>query len=312
MTIPPHSERDFHGHGHDDRHPGHGRVRSPAAGLGWALVIVLGFGLLEVVVGWLSGSLALASDGLHMLTDAGALALAWGAQWMARRPADSRLTFGYERVEALAGFVNALVYLALLAWIVIEAIGRLAAPPPIDTDLALPVAVLGLVINIAVWWVLQREHGDLNVRGALLHVVGDLVGSVVAISAILSARYLGTTVVDPLMSLVLSGLLLISTSRLLRDASRVLMNATPPGLYPADIASVLSNLEGVRAVHDLHVWLMSSGQPALAAHVSITELSAWPGILEHARHELDQAFGIRHVTLQPELEQTSSGGRATV
>lgn len=295
------SEIGVHGHGHDDRHPGHGRPKPPARGLGLALAVVLGFGVIEVLVGWLSGSLALAADGLHMLTDAAALGLAWGAQWIARRPPDSRLTFGYERIEALAGFVNALTYLVLLSWVVFEAIQRVLAPPPIDTDLALPVAVLGLLINVLVWWLLHREASDLNVRGALLHVLGDLAGSVVAITALLTARYTGVTIVDPLLSMVLSALLLFSTLRLLRDSSRVLMNAAPAGLDPAAVAASLEALDGVVAVHDLHVWSMSGGQPALAAHLSIVKIADWPRVLEDARQVLDQRFHIQHVTLQPEF-----------
>jgi cobalt-zinc-cadmium efflux system protein len=290
----------LHAHGHDDRHPGHGRPRPPARGLGLALFVVLAFGVLEVVVGWLSGSLALASDGLHMLTDAAALALAWGAQWIARRPADARLTFGYERVESLAGFVNALSYLVLLAWIVFEALQRLSAPPPIDTGLALPVAVLGLLVNIAVWWILHSDADDLNVRGAMLHVIGDLAGSVVAICAILAVHYTGLTVVDSLMSLAISVLLLVSTLRLLRDTARVLLNATPPGLDPVELAASLSSVPGVLAVHDLHVWLMAGGQPALAAHLVVDRLEDWPRVLDEVRAAMDQRFAIHHLTLQPE------------
>lgn len=290
----------LHAHGHDDRHPGHGRPRPPARGLALALVVVLSFGAVEVLVGWLSGSLALASDGLHMLTDAAALALAWGAQWIARRPADSRLTFGYERIESLAGFVNALSYLVLLAWIVVEAFQRLAVPESIDTDLALPVAVLGLLINIAVWWMLHREADDLNMRGALLHVLGDLAGSVVAICAIVAARYTGSTVLDPLMSLAISMLLLVSTLRLLRDTARVLLNATPSGLDPPVLAAALAEVPGVITVHDLHVWSMAGGQPALAAHLVVERLQDWPTVLEQVRSEMDQRFGIHHLTLQPE------------
>jgi cobalt-zinc-cadmium efflux system protein len=294
-------EIGVHGHGHDDRHPGHGRPKPPARGLGLALAVVLGFGILEVLVGWLSGSLALTSDGLHMLTDAAALGLAWSAQWIARRPPDSRLTFGYERVEALAGFVNAITYLVLLGWIVVEAVQRVLTPPSIDTGLALPVAVLGLVINVIVWWLLHREASDLNVRGALLHVLGDLAGSVVAITALLTARYTGAMIVDPLLSMVLSALLLLSTLRLLHDSGRVLMNAAPADLDPVAVADSLKAIDGVFAVHDLHVWSMSGGQSALAAHLSIAEISDWPTVLDQARHVLDQRFGIRHVTLQPEF-----------
>ncbi len=297
----PHGEHGAHlGHGVDDRHPGHGRRRAPARGLGIAFAVVFSFSLVEIGVGIVSGSLALASDGLHMLTDALALALAWGAQWIARRPPDDRLTFGYERAESLAAFVNAIGYLALLAWIVYEAVHRLGAPHAVDAAMALPVAVAGLAVNAGVWWALHRDGDDLNVRGALLHVMGDFAGSLIAIAAILMASLLGWTQADPLLTLVISLLLFVSTVRLLRDSARVLMNATPPGLDPEALAAALAELPGVEAVHDLHVWSMSSGQAALAAHLRLTDLSAWSAILARARLDLADRFGIHHVTLQPE------------
>lgn len=292
---------DHHAHGHDDRHPGHGRRSIPSRGLGIACLIVLGFSALEIIVGLTSGSLALTSDGLHMLTDALALGLAWGAQWVARRPPDARLTFGYERAESLAAFVNALTYFALLGWIVFEAIDRFRAPHPLDASLALPVAVGGLLVNIAVWWALHRDGDDLNVRGALLHVLGDLAGSAIAITAIVLAATTGWTFVDPLLTLVISVLLLISTGRLLRDSARVLMNATPQGLDLAALSSALSALPGVTDVHDLHVWSISSGQPALAAHLRLVDGADWVAVLEAARSMLSTDFSVQHVTLQPEF-----------
>jgi len=292
---------DHHAHGHDDRHPGHGRRTIPSRGLGVACLIVLGFSALEIVVGLTSGSLALTSDGLHMLTDALALGLAWGAQWVARRPPDAQLTFGYERAESLAAFVNALTYLGLLGWIVVEAIDRFRVPHPLDASLALPVAVVGLLVNIAVWWALHRDGDDLNVRGALLHVLGDLAGSAIAITAIVVAATTGWTFVDPLLTLAMSLLLLISTVRLLRDSARVLMNATPPGLDLAALSSALAALPGVTDVHDLHVWNISSGQPALAAHLRLVDGADWVAVLEAARSMLSTDFSVQHVTLQPEF-----------
>lgn len=273
----------------------------PSRGLGIACLVVLAFSAIEIAVGLISGSLALASDGLHMLTDALALALAWGAQWIARRPPDARLTFGYERVESLAAFVNALAYLALLGWIVYEAIDRFQAPHPIDAGLALPVAVAGLLINIAVWWALHRDGDDLNVRGALLHVLGDLAGSAIAITAILVSAATGLTFVDPLLTLIISVLLLASTIRLLRDSARVLMNATPPGVDLDALSGALTRLPGVVEVHDLHVWNISSGQPALAAHLRLVGGADWQAVLEAARTMLASDFGVEHVTLQPEF-----------
>ena len=276
----------------------------PSRGLGIACLIVFGFSLLEIMVGLVSGSLALASDGLHMLTDALALGLAWGAQWVARRPPDARLTFGYERAESLAAFVNALTYLALLAWIVFEAVDRFRAPHALDASLALPVAIAGLLVNVAVWWALHRDGDDLNVRGALLHVLGDLAGSAIAITAIVVAATTGWTAVDPLLTLAISVLLLLSTVRLLRDSARVLMNAAPSGLDLARLSAALAALPGVTGVHDLHVWNISSGQPALAAHLQLSPESDWVVVLEHARSLLAADFDIQHVTLQPEFAKS--------
>ena len=290
-----------HSHGLDDRHPGHGRPSAPARGLGIACLVVLGYSIVEIVVGLASGSLALASDGLHMLTDALALALAWGAQWIARRPPDSQLTFGYERAESLAAFVNALAYLVLLGWIVFEAIDRFNAPHVLNAGLALPVAVAGLVVNAVVWWALHRDSNDLNVRGALLHVIGDFAGSAIAILAIIVGATTGWTWVDPLLTLAISLLLLASTVRLLRDSARVLMNAIPAGLDLPAVSDALLALDGVSGVHDLHVWSMSSGQAALAAHLRLERGADWQAVLEAARVGLATSFGIEHVTLQPEF-----------
>lgn len=292
-----------HGHGVDDRHPGHGRHSAPARGLGIACLVVFGYSLVEIVVGLASGSLALASDGLHMLTDALALALAWGAQWIARRPPDSSLTFGYERAETLAAFVNALAYLGLLGWIVYEALDRFSAPHALNATLALPVAAAGLIVNAVVWWALHRDSEDLNVRGALLHVIGDFAGSAIAIVAIIVGAWTGWTWVDPLLTLAISLLLLASTVRLLRDSARVLMNATPAGLDVGAVSAALGRLHGVSEVHDLHVWSMSSGQAALAAHLRLQPGSDWQQVLEAARHALHEDFDIAHVTLQPEFAE---------
>ena len=285
---------------HDDHGHPHHRVRAPSSSLGWSVLIVLGFGVLEIVVGVVSGSLALASDGVHMLTDAAALGLAWGAQWVSRRKPGPEMSFGYGRIEPLAALVNGLFYLGVLGFIVHEAIGRLRAPPPIDPTVALPVAVVGLLVNAAVWRLLHGDRHELNTRGALLHVIGDFAGSLIAIVALATVWLSGWTLVDPILSLAISALLLASTVRLLRESGRVLMNAVPDGVDSAAVEASLRSPEGVDSVHDLHLWSLGDGRPALAAHLAIDDIAHWPRILEELRRTMDERHGIRHLTLQPE------------
>lgn len=282
--------------GHDHSH--HRTDAAPSV-LGWALLFVLGFGVLEVVVGILSGSLALASDGVHMLTDAAALGLAWGAQWISRREAGPQMSFGYGRAEPLAALLNGVFYLGVLAFIVVEAIARLRTPTEVATNVALPVAIVGLLVNVAVWRMLHARSHELNTRGALLHVIGDFAGSVIAIVALLAVRYTGWSVVDPLLTLAISALLLVSTVRLLRESIRVLMNAVPAGMDPAQIEETLRAAAGVRSVHDLHLWSLGDGRPALSAHVTIDDVARWPAILAEIRATMQEHHGIAHLTLQP-------------
>src|SRR5690606_8847063 len=255
---------------------------------------------LEVVVGLTSGSLALASDGVHMLTDSAALALAWGAQWLSRRRPQPAMSFGYGRIEPLAALVNGVFYLGVLGFIVHEAFGRMRSPPPIDASIALPVAIIGLLVNAAVWRLLHGDRHELNTRAALLHVIGDFAGSLIAIVALATVWFSGWTLIDPLLTLAISALLLVSTVRLLRESGRVLMNAAALGVDPAAVDASLRSPDGVYSVHDLHLWSLGDGRPALAAHLSIGDIAHWPRILDELRRTMDERHGIRHLTLQPE------------
>ncbi len=261
---------------------------------------MLAFGIVEIAVGMISGSLALVSDGVHMLTDSLALAIAWTAQWLAQRRAGPTLSFGWARIEPLAAFANALLYAVVIVFIVYESFARLADPPSIDPSLALPVAVIGLLINAAIWKILHGSRHQLNTRAALLHVIGDFAGSVIAIAAIAIVKYTGWMLIDPLLSLAISTLLLVSTVRLVRDSGRVLMNAVPFGLDSADVGGALQAIDGVAGFHDLHVWSIGENHVALAAHVQVREMSEWPRILQDTRKMLESQFGIRHSTLQAE------------
>ncbi len=291
----------FLDHGHDDGQYGHHRVRRPSKAIGWALLIVVGFAGVEALVGWLSGSLALVSDAVHMGTDGIALALAWIAQLVARRRPTETHSFGFERVETLAAFVNGVFYLALLVAIAVEAVHRLIEPRAIEAAMALPVAVLGLLINAVMLWMLHGERDQINARAALLHVIGDFAGSVIAIVAITIAWATGWTRADPLLSLLLCVLMLATTWRVLRDSSRILMNAAPVSLDVQAAGRALLDIDGVRSVHDLHIWELGGGRTALAAHLRIERIEAWPEVLDRARKSLNERFGIDHLTIQPEV-----------
>ncbi len=291
----------FLGHARGDGAHEHRRTVRPAQTIGWALVLVLAFAGVEALVGWLSHSLALVSDAVHMLTDGVALGLAWIAQRIARRRPSPSHSFGYERVETLAAFVNGLFYCVLLGAIALEAVDRLANPLPIRADWALPVAVIGLVINIVMVWMLHADRDQLNVRAALLHVFGDLAGSVIAIVAITVAWLTGWLAVDPLLSLALCAIMLVSAFHILRDSSRVLMNAAPDSIDVGAAGRALLGVEGVRSVHDLHIWALGGEKTALAAHLGVEEMAQWPQVLERVRACMRDEFGIEHLTIQPEV-----------
>ncbi|MDP1680847.1 MAG: cation diffusion facilitator family transporter, partial [Burkholderiales bacterium] len=260
----------------------------------------LSFAGVEALAGWWSGSLALLSDAAHMLTDSSALGLAAGAAWLARRPPSSKHSYGLVRAEVLAALFNSLLMLVLIGYIVHEAIDRLGAPRDIKGSAVIGVAVIGLVINLVVAWVLSRGEATLNSRAALLHVLGDALGSVAAISAGIVIVTTGWTPIDPLLSLLVAVLILVSALRLLREVVHVLMEGVPGHIRLNVVGQDLAALDGVLRVHDLHVWTLSSGTVALSAHLEIRNLADWPDILATARQTMGTRHGIRHITLQPE------------
>ncbi len=291
----------MHAHKHDhDHHAHHHHGRAGVNVLLVALLLTLGFAGVEALAGWWSGSLALLSDAAHMATDSSALGLAAAATWLARRPPSLRHSYGLARAEVLAALLNSVLMLVLLGYIVHEAIDRLGTPRDIHGETVIGVAVAGLAINLVVAWVLSRGEHTLNSRAALLHVLGDALGSVAAIAAGLVIVLTGWTPIDPLLSLLVVALILVSALRLLREAVHVLMEGVPAHLRLEAIGQDLAALDGVTRVHDLHVWTLSSGSIALSAHLEIRDLDLWPGILDQARRAMDGRHGIRHVTLQPE------------
>lgn len=286
-------------------HQGHaGQHRHPAAyGLYAALALTLAFAILEAAGGLWSGSLALLGDAGHMFSDSVALALAAFAAWVARRPPSARHSYGFARAEVIAALVNGLLMLAVVIGITVEAIARLQTPRPISGVAVMAIAAAGLVVNILVLSILSRGAGDINTRGALLHVFGDLLGSIAALIAGAVIVFTGWVPIDALLSLLICALILFSTLRLLREALQVLMEGVPLHIDLNDVGRNLAALPGVVSVHDLHIWTPASGTPALSAHVVVDDLGTWMQTLAALRALLTARYGIEHVTLQPETRE---------
>jgi cobalt-zinc-cadmium efflux system protein len=290
-------------HKHDHAHAGgepHAHAGTADNTLIVALLLTLSFAGVEALAGWWAGSLALLSDAAHMLTDSSALGLAAAAAWFARRPPSLLHSYGLVRAEVMAALFNSLLMLVLIASIVHEAIERIGAPREIAGGTVIGVAVVGLAVNLFVAWLLHRGEQTLNSRAALLHVLGDVLGSVAAIASGVVILATGWTPVDPLLSLFVAALIGISALRLLGEVVHVLMEGVPLHIRLDAVGRDLAALPGVLRVHDLHVWTLSSGTPALSAHLEIRNLADWPDILAAARQTLDTRHGIHHVTLQPE------------
>jgi cobalt-zinc-cadmium efflux system protein len=292
-----------HLHAHLDGDARHGHViegRSQAA-MGFALGLTLLFALIEAVTGVLSNSLALISDAGHMVTDAAALGLALMAQLIARRPPSARHSFGFVRAEALAAFVNSLAMMLLVGWIVYEAAQRLAHPEAVQGATVFVVAAIGACINILVAWLLSRGEQSINTRAALVNVLGDLMGSVAAIAAGAIIHFTGWVRIDPILSIFVSLLILKSTVGVLRESYHFLMEGVPQQIDYLAVGADLAAVPGVLSVHDLHVWDMSPGEPALIGHLEIADLNAWPEVLRAVKEMLFDKHSIDHVTLQPEV-----------
>ena len=292
----------FHHHDEGDAHHQHQMHYTASRFIGFALFLTGGFALVEIVASFASGSLALLSDAGHMLTDTASLGLAYIAQRFAMRPASSKLSFGYTRVEIVAAFVNALFMLAIIAWIVFKAIGRLVAPTPVAGETVTLVATLGLFVNLLVAWLLMRDQTSMNARAALVHVMGDLLGSVAAIAAGLVIYFTGWLPIDPILSLVVAVLLLNSTWSLIKESGWHLLDGVPHHIDYEGVGEDLLKVEGIESVHDLHIWNMSPSQPVLIAHVTLEPNVRWPILLESARLMLRDKHKIEHITLQPEWQ----------
>ena len=284
--------------GHDRGHAHDHRVASRRA-LGVVLALTVGFTVVEVVGGFLTDSLALLADAGHMLSDTFAIGLALVALTLASRPSTPRRSFGFQRAEILAAFVNGLTLVLISGWIIWEAVGRFRDPPDVLGGWMLAVAAVGLVVNAISAAILMRsEHASLNMRAALRHVLADFLGSLGVIVAAVVILLSGWTVVDPLVSIAIALLILGSAWAVLRDSTAILMEETPSGLDADAVARAIIEVPGVTSVHDLHVWTITSGFEALSAHVLVGRGEDCHGLRREIERVLASQFDITHTTLQ--------------
>lgn len=302
-----HGHAHDHGHGHGHSH-GHGHGKGHSYGhdnetrVLIAFALTAGFMLVEVAGGLVSGSLALLADAAHMLTDAGALALAWFAFRMARRPADARRSYGYHRGQVLAAFVNGGVLVAIVFWIFVEAVQRLHSPVPVEGTLMLAVAAVGLAVNLAAFVVLHGgDRENLNMRGAAAHVLGDLLGSGAAMLGALVILATGWMPIDPLLSMLVGLLVLRSAWLVVRESTHILLEGTPATIEPHDLRQALMrDVPDLEDVHHIHAWSLTNELPLVTLHAQVCETADTQAVLTRIKQVLSSRFGIDHSTVQVE------------
>ena len=296
QTHPP-TERSLDCAGRTPALSGHKRS------LKLVLIITAGFMVVEFVAGWIANSLALLADAGHMLTDSAALALALFAAWIAQLPATPDKTFGYLRFEILAALVNGAVLFLVAGLIVWDAIERFADPPEVEARILFGVATAGLIVNLIGARLLHRGHREsLNVRGAYLHVLGDLLGSLGALAAGVVILLTGWMLADPIISIGIALLILVGAWRLMRESVDVLLEATPRHIALGEVERQIATVPGVKDVHDLHVWTLTSGVVAMSGHAVVPDPADGQRALEVVQERL-AGMGIHHVTLQIERNQ---------
>lgn len=293
-----------HGHSHAEERTGTRALSSTAALTGTMM-------LAEFFGGWLANSLALISDAGHMLTDVGALLVSLWALKLARTPADTRRTFGLHRAEILAALFNGITLLALSACIVYEAVPRLFHPKPVQSGIMMAVAFMGLIVNVAGFFLL-REHskGSLNIRGALLHVLGDLLSSVAVLAGGLFVWWQGWSWLDPLLSLLIAAVIVHGAIGVTREALGILLEFAPAHVKTDEVERMILEYPGVLGLHHLHIWSLSSRRHALSAHLLVDDLpvSGHNSLLAGLRHLLNDRFAISHATFQLEHRKCDEPG----
>jgi cobalt-zinc-cadmium efflux system protein len=291
----------LHSHRRDPRHRGSDRLRANRRALAAALALVIPFMVVEAVVGILAESLALLADAAHMLADGGALGLALFAVWIAERPATAARSFGYRRAEILAALANGVLLVAIGIWILAEAYSRLRDPAEPLAGWMLAVGVLGLGVNVTAAVIVGRARsGSLNLEAAFRHVLADVLGSIGVVVAAVVILTTGWVRADPLISVGIALLVLASSWAVLRDSVAILLEATPRGVDANEVGRAMVSVDGVQQVHDLHIWTITSGFPALSAHVLVARGADCHAIRLELEQLLAERFGLGHTTLQVE------------
>lgn len=292
----PHGLAHGQGHGHSHAHGSTNERR-----VLFAMWLTGSFMVLEAAGGIISGSLALLADAGHMLTDTGALFLALIATRLARRPADGARSYGYARAEILAAFANGLLMIGVVAWIAAEAVSRITSPSPVMGGTMLAVAVAGLLINIVAFKLLHGGEQTLNMRGALVHVLGDMLGSAAAIIAALIIIATGYTIADPILSVLVALLILRSAVAIVKESAHILMEGAPEGAEGEQIAAYLmANVEGLADVHHVHAWSLGSNRAVATLHARLQPGAEANITLAAIKARLSEEFGIGHATVQIE------------
>jgi len=289
--------------GHSHIHSDHNHSQSaPLRVMLIAILLTFGYSIIEALGGWWTGSLALLGDAGHMASDALALIIATFAIWVSQKPPSQKHTYGLGRAEVVAAWLSSLIMLLISVAVIVEAVERIHQPSHVKGGMVMVIAFTGLIINLIIGWLLSRSQRTLNIRAALLHVLGDILGSFAALVAGAVIYETKWYPIDPILSIFIGILIAISSLRLLRESLLVLMEGVPANINVEDVGDAMRSVQTVKDIHDLHIWTLSSGRYALSAHIDFHELTEWSSVLEELTTLLSDRYNIDHITLQPEPE----------
>jgi len=294
-----------HNHNHDHSHGGLGHshgTSAPHRVLILCIGLIFIFAIVETIGGFWANSLALLSDAGHMASDAFALGIAALAAWISQKPPSHKHSYGLGRAEVVGAWISSILMIIISIAVLVEAIERINAPQHVKGMPVIIIGFLGLLVNLFVAWLLARSERTLNIRAALLHVMSDVLGSIAALISGAVIYFTNWFPIDPILSILISVLILLSSLRLLRESLLILMEGVPGHIDFHDVSKVMSNIDGVKNIHDLHIWTLSSGKVSLSAHVDIYEMSQWKDILSKLLNAIEKEFKITHITLQPEAK----------